>query len=202
MKRFLVLISAVCVISFSAAQADASMILSLSGGYNFAAGDTIDMFDAVYAGIDDKTKGGGAVHLDLWFGTDMFQFGASLGYTGLYSIDDSFYAGADFIEYKAHFAYIPISVQARVFPLGGFYVGALAGYYYPIITQEAKINGVKQPDVSDTGDYQYGIGLMTGYEIALIDFLVLGVQIRYQLVMDGDDVNHNTALMLTAGLKF
>ncbi len=136
MKRIFVLIAAVAVMSFSVAKADASMIVSLSGGYNFAAGDTIDMFDAVYADISDKTKGGGAVHLDAWFGADMFQFGVGIGYTGLYMISDTVYNstyGED-VKYKVHFAYVPVYAQARVFPFGGFYVGGLAGYYYPAIS--------------------------------------------------------------------
>lgn len=206
MKKLIVLMAAVSLFSFSAVKADATTIISLSGGYNFASGDTIDYFQYYYGGMNDWSKGGGAVHLDAWFGTDQLQAGIGIGFTSLFSISDradmtSTYG--EWVTWKATFAYIPITAQVRFFPLGGLYVGALAGYYYPAIIETVKgDSGTEYEPTTDTGESVFGAGLMVGYEMALIDFLVLGVQVRYQIVWDVEDVNHNTALMLTAGVKF
>lgn len=208
MKKLIVLMAAVSLFSFSAVKADATTIVSLSGGWNFASGDTVDMFETAYSNVDDYTKGGGAVHLDVWFGSDQLQYGGGIGYTGLFMIDDSFENGSfELVEYKTNFAYIPIYAHLRFFPIGGLYVGGLVGYYIPAISEQSWIDGVKQPDTADSGDYVFGVGLMVGYEVAIIDFLVIGVQLRYQAVFDENEYNetivdHNTALMLTAGVKF
>jgi|GEM_PF-3209821 len=208
MKKLIVLIAAVSLLSFSAAKADATTIVSISGGYNFASGDTIDYFETVYSDIDFD-RGGGAVHFDVWFGSNTLQFGGGVGFTSLFRVSDwqdetaNPYYDNQFIKWEATFAYIPIYAQIRFFPMGGLYVGALAGYYYPAIIQTITgADGTEYEPTTDTGESVFGVGLMVGYEVALVDFLVLGVQVRYQAVFDVDDTNHNTALMLTAGVKF
>ena len=208
MKKFIVLIAAVSLLSFSAAKADASTIISISGGYNFASGDTIDYFEWAYSDVDFN-KGGANVNFDVWFGDDQLQFGGGVGFTTLFMVSDLEDKSSnpdynEWIKWEATFAYIPIYAQIRFFPTGGLYVGALAGYYYPAIIQTIKgvDTGDEYEPTTDTGESVFGVGLMVGYEVALADFLVLGVQVRYQAVFDVDDTNHNTALMLTAGVKF
>ena len=179
MKKLTIILSIITlVIAFNAKDLSA-MHLSAYGGYNYLSGDAVDYYNGA-------EKGGFGGAAELWFMDDL-QIGIGIGFLQIYTYEE------DLSGYETIVYFIPIMVNARYYILGGLYGGAGIGYHYAY--QKSDLGTVE-------GGSCFAVQFMTGYDIFLMDSLILGLTVRYAVGYDGDYEWHNLTVGATVGVKF